>query len=187
MNDEKLIVDAQRGDDRATNEILEKYGGLVKKLAQPYFLPAGDRDDLIQEGMFGLYKAVMSYKDSGEASFKTYASKVIGNELTSFVKRLYNHSGEVLRETDLCDVSEYSSGDTPESEILGEQERDILFKKLSEELSDFEREVIDYYADNYKTSEIADRFNTPQKSIDNALARAKRKMREKFEGWEEKR
>ncbi len=187
MNDEKLIIDAQKGDDRATNEILKMYSGLVKNLVQSCYSPDCDHDDLIQEGMYGLYKAVMTYKSGAGATFSTYASKIIKNELTSVVRRSYNHSGEVLRETDLCDVSEYSSGKTPESEILGEQERDVSFEMLSKELSEFERDAINLYVENYKSSEIASMLKEPQKTIDNALARAKKKMKEKFEEWEGKR
>lgn len=177
---EELIRRAQGGDNVAMNEAVSKNGNLAKSIARKYYLIDGELDDLVQLGMCGLFKAIMGYKLDGDASFKTYASKVIKNEILSDIKRAYSHKGEVLLETDIVDVSEFSAGDTPESSFLDNEEYEGLFENLLKNLSALEKDVIKSYLEGYSYKEIAKKLGKTPKSIDSALSKAKTKIKKNY-------
>lgn len=177
---EELICRAQGGDDMAMNEVIGKNSYLAKSIARKYYLIGGEIEDLVQWGMYGLFKAIASFNLNSGASFKTYASKIIKNEIVSEIKKAYSHKGEVLLETDFADMSEFSAGDTPERGVLDDEEYEGLFESLLKNLSVLEKSVIKSYLEGYSYKEIAKSLGKTPKSIDSALNKAKIKIKKNY-------
>ena len=96
MTDEELSIKAQSGDENAVNTLLSKYKSLVNQIARSYFLTGGDMEDIVQEGMIGLYKAIKHFNNSKTASFKTFASTCIKHQIQSAVRIASSAKNQVL-------------------------------------------------------------------------------------------
>lgn len=177
---EELVRLAQNGDKDAETEIVNEGNKLVKTIARKYFILDGDVEDLGQCGMYGLFCAIKSFEPNGGASFKTYASKLIKNEILDAVKKSYIGSGKVFRETEIVDMDDFSGGDDPEKEVIDKQEYRNVYERLTRRLSGLEKAVIKYYLEGYRYKEIADKLNRTEKSIDSALLKAKNKIRKNY-------
>ena len=189
MTDEELVLKAQQGDQTAMNEILTKYKSLVTKISRHYFLIGGDVEDLIQEGMIGLYQAIQGFKRGKNATFKTFAVTCIKHKVYNTIKKassekntILSHALSISEQEDFDDEGNSMeivlSSDAPKSdELVIEKENAIeLIDKIKENLSPLEQEVLVLYLKGYSYKEISQLSNTPKKSVDNALTRIKSKL-----------
>ncbi len=174
--DIELIALYKGGQDEAFNELYERYKYMIKSCARSFFLVGGDSEDLIQEGVIGLLKAVNSYNATN--AFSTYAYACIKNSLLTAVKKAQSFRNKPLNYS----VSIYSDGleitptTDPEEEIIGKESADELIQKINKTLSSFEITVLKLYLEGLSYIEIANKLNKQSKSIDNALQRIKRKI-----------
>ena len=176
LNDELLVRKAQEGDKQSMEELLLRYAGLVRGRARGFFLVGGETEDLIQEGMIGLYRAIYDYKADG-SSFKTFAYLCITRRILDAVKASARKKNIPLNGyVSLFDADEYLGTEDPEAELIrGEDKREFL-QKMSRELSDFEFKVTVMYMDGMSCSEICEATGKEVKSVDNAIQRSKKKL-----------
>ncbi len=186
--DDELTLLAQNGDESAVNSLLKKYKSLINQIARSYFLTGGDVEDIVQEGMIGLYKAIMHYKTGKTASFKTFASTCIKNQVQSAVRVASSEKNKILS-TALPIIDQLNSDEEDEKEIifpsdlpspdeqLIEKERmGEIVEKIKKTLSSMELKVLNLYLKGYSYNEISNMSNLSKKSIDNALSRIKNKL-----------
>ena len=187
LSDRQLIENLRNGDCNIMDFIMEKYKNIVKKKAKAMYLLGGENDDLIQEGMIGLFKAVQDYKNDEEASFHTFADLCISRQIYSAIEAsqrkkhiplnsyisIYSDNGEYTN-SDLRDAMNDTQGN-PESLLLGQEYHEGLEHELRKELSELENRVLYLYirGEDYKT--IAKLLGKSPKAIDNALQRIKGK------------
>ena len=190
MTDEQLIRRLREGDRAITDYLMEKYKGTVKKRARAMYLIGGETDDLIQEGMIGLFKAVQDYRPDREASFRTFAGLCIDRQLYSAVKNSTRQKHIPLNSyVSLSEEEESGSleglwSENPEALVIDRETTGILEKEISRALSPMENKVLDYYLRGYGYVQIAEIMGKTPKSIDNALQRIRGKIRtciEKFQ------
>lgn len=190
MSDEQLIGQLRSGDSGVMDYILDKYKPLVRKKANAVFLIGGETDDLIQEGMIGLFKAVRDYDGGKEASFFSFAELCITRQLYKAVEAsnrkkhaplntyisFYSETGEEghsLAET----LTTGGMGD-PEQMIIDQENLKQFWDGLREHLSSMEQQVLDEYLQGNNYQQIAEHMNKQPKTIDNALQRIKTKVRQ---------
>lgn len=190
MTDEELTLKAQNGDETAVNELLKKYKSLINKLSRSYFLIGGDIEDIVQEGMIGLYKAIMNFKDKKNASFKTFATTCIRNQIQSAVRVASSEKNKVLStalpimeenkseddDEDEMEIIIPSSIPLPEDQILEKEKVKEIFDAIKSSLSILEYKVLLLYLKGFNYNEISQSMNISKKSIDNALTRIKNKL-----------
>lgn len=185
--DEQLIRMLRKGDTAITDYIMEKYKNLVRKEANAMYLLGGENDDLIQEGMIGLFKAVQNYDLAQETSFYNFARLCITRQMYSAIEAskrkkhsplnsyisLYEKTGE---KGPLIDTMEAAKESNPEELLVGREYVELLQNKLMENLSDLENRVLYLHllGTDYKT--IARLLDKSPKTVDNALQRIKNKM-----------
>ncbi|MBQ7431061.1 MAG: RNA polymerase sporulation sigma factor SigH [Butyrivibrio sp.] len=198
-NDEVLIRRLRDGENDITDYIMDKYKNLVRKKAATMFILGADRDDLIQEGMIGLFKAIRDYDSGRDASFYTFADLCISRQmysaiqasnrkkhipLNSYISLYSRMDGETSsQDAELVNnlEAEALSERNPEEQIIDQENVDHLEKLIETELSSFEREVLDLYMTGMSYTEIAKVLNKDEKSTDNALQRTKIKLRKGLE------
>ncbi len=188
--DEELVAMAKSGDDRALEYILCKYQNFVKAKAKSYFLIGADKEDIYQEGMIGLFKAIRDFKDDKLASFKVFAELCITRQIITAVKTATRQKHIPLNtyvslnkpiydeESDrtLLDILSGIKVSDPEELIIDREEMERIESKIEEVLSGLEMEVLNSYLDGKSYQEIATDLDRQAKSIDNALQRVKRKL-----------
>ncbi len=181
--DEELLLEAQNGDEAAETYLLEKYKPLVRSRARELYLAGGDREDLLQEGMLGLFKAIRGYDASREASFATYARLLISRQIYSAVEASQRQKHQALNRS--VPISEMEGDDAVSAIGAAESAEDIVLdlehtrelrEKIDTLLSPMERRVLALYLQGYDYLQIADRMGRPAKSIDNALQRIRGKV-----------
>ncbi len=194
ISDEKLIEILKAGDDEVMDYLLDKYKNLVRKNAKAMFMLGGDSDDLIQEGMIGLYKAIRGYNSDKDASFYSFADLCITRQIYSAIRKanrkkhmplndyisIYaDTESDTMKNSDkkLLDRISDLSRDNPESLIISRENVKTIEEQLEKNLSVFEQEVIDLYISGNSYIQIAEILDKSPKSIDNALQRIKAKMR----------
>ncbi len=190
MSDEAIVCMAQNGDNKAIEYILEKYKGLVKSRARAYFLIGADSEDLIQEGMIGLYKAIRDFNCEKQVGFAAFADICTTRQIVTAVKTatrqkhtpLNNYisfnkkiAADDSEKTMLDYLSETLISD-PEQIVINQESFENVNRKISSILSDFEMRVLELYLSGRSYQEIADQLGKSAKSIDNALQRTKRKI-----------
>lgn len=190
ISDEELIVRLRDGEERITDYIMDKYKNLVRSKAGSMYILGGDRDDLIQEGMIGLFKAIRDYDSGRDASFFTFAELCISRQMYSAVQAagrmkhiplnsyisLYQtgeHGGE---EKNILDIL-VDNGLNPEDLVIDKENVESLEKQIDKELSSFEKQVLELYMTGMSYSQIAKVLGKDDKSTDNALQRLKTKIR----------
>ena len=160
LQDEALVVLAQKGDKQAMESVLTRYSGLVKGCARRFFLMGGETEDLIQEGMVGLYAAITDYNAVKRAASKKNSPLNDGISVTAV-------DGWLI----------YSKFD-PEAAVISDDESKELKKQMLKTLSDFEYKVLSLYMEGMSTSEICDATGKKEKSVSNAIQRSKTKLQE---------
>ena len=185
-SDEELCAKVAAGDRWAEEALVERYNRLVRQITRPYFLAGGDSDDLIQEGMVGLMKAVREFDCSKEASFRTFAEVCIRNRVYSVLRAAsrekhspLNHSISI--ETPFFESNSYTamngheSQENPEDMIIRRENRSHDLLRINQRLSPLEGKVLSLYLDGLSYAEIAEVLHKPPKSVENAVQRIRRK------------
>ncbi|WP_074351025.1 RNA polymerase sporulation sigma factor SigH [Proteiniborus sp. DW1] len=190
LDDEKIIEDARDGDPEALEYLIKKYKNFVRAKARSYFLIGADKEDIIQEGMIGLYKAIRDYNQDKLTSFRAFAELCITRQIITAIKTATRQKHIPLNsyvslnkpiydeESDrtLLDVITGAKITDPEELIISREELESIESKIGEILSDLEWEVLMSYLQGKSYQEIAVDLNRHVKSIDNALQRVKRKL-----------
>ena len=183
-SDEELIVQLRDGDHAITDYIMEKYKNLVRSKAQSMYILGADREDLIQEGMIGLFKAVQSYQPDKDASFRTFAGMCIDRQLYSAIQNSnrqkhmpLNSYISLSEEPEETDELEGSWWENPENIIIDQESTRGLEQEIHRTLSPMENKVLEYYLKGYGYIQIAKIMGKTPKSIDNALQRIRGKIR----------
>lgn len=187
MKDEELIERVRKGDKRAVDYLMDKYKNLVRQKAHRLFLIGGDREDLIQEGMIGLYKAIRDYTPEREASFYSFANLCIERQIYSAIKASNRQKNLPLNtyisfsDADFVenDAKELIFGNNqlnPEKLVIDKESISVLEYKIVRHLSSFEKKVFELFNEGKKYTEIAEELHKSPKSIDNALQRIKTKL-----------
>jgi len=191
VEDGYLIALAKTGDSLAYNQIVKRYYGFVRLKASSYFLAGGDSDDLIQEGLVGLYKAVRDFRTDRESSFRNFAELCITRQIITAVKTATRNKHSPLNhyvsfsapaggsDDDAPTLDELIAGPAvqdPASHAVSAEELRSLVSCLSTTLSELESHVLSLYLDGYSYEQIGERLECDTKTVDNALQRVKRKV-----------
>lgn len=195
LEDKVLVEMAHNGDSESLSFLINKYQHFVRSKVRPYFLIGADKEDLVQEGMIGLYKAIRDYREDKMASFYAFAELCISRQIITAIKTASRQKHGPLNSSISLDKpltnedSNYTLMDmiagekvtNPESLLINKEKVNEIERKIDELLSDLERRVLTLYMDGQSYMEISEELNTHVKSIDNALQRVKRKLERHFE------
>lgn len=188
--DEDLISLARQNNRFASEYLVVKYKNLVRAKARPYFLIGADREDIVQEGMIGLYKAIRDYREGKLSSFRSFAEICITRQIITAIKAAtrYKHvplnsyislSSPMFEQDDKRTIEDIMSPDTvcdPEEILIIKEDFSRIENKLGKALSSFEYKVFESYLSGSSYQEIAKELGKSMKSVDNALQRIKRKL-----------
>lgn len=200
LDDNEVITKIKQGDKKALNYLLDKYTDIVSMKAGKYFIVGAEKEDIIQEGLIGLFKAIKSFNPEKQSSFKTFANLCIERQLQTAIKSSMRQKHMPLNSYLSLNISAYDeSEDTSllevfETENAAEDPLDIVTKKeyynfvedrIEETLSDFEKQVLHRYTNGESYTQIAERLNAPVKSVDNAIQRIRKKTVKNILNYEE--
>ena len=186
-----LVRAAQGGCQQASSTLVRKYKTLVRCKARSYFLVGGDRDDVIQEGMIGLFKAIRDYDPNRQSSFRSFADLCVTRQMITAIKTATRQKHSPLNgyvsfnrpataeedgERLLEDILAAKQVCDPAQIVISAWETDFISRGFTESLSSFESRVLRMYMDGRSYQEIADTIGRHTKSVDNALQRVKRKI-----------
>lgn len=188
--EEEIVIDAKNGNIRAQEYVISKYEGFVKAKSRSYFLIGADKEDIYQEGMIGLYKAIRDFNNEKSTTFKSFAELCITRQIITAIKtatrqkhiplNTYISLNKPVSEEDsertLLDILSTMKISDPEEVIIGQEEKKYIEGEIAKVLSDLEMEVLQSYLDGKSYQEIACDLDRHAKSIDNALQRVKRKL-----------
>jgi RNA polymerase sporulation-specific sigma factor len=188
--DEEVVAEAKDGSDIAFEYLINKYRNFVKAKARSYFLIGADREDIIQEGMIGLYKAIRDFRNDRLSSFRAFAELCITRQIITAIKTAtrqkhiplnsYVSLNKPIYDEDsdrtLLDILSGSKVTDPEELMINREEYNDIEFKMGEILSELERRVLTLYLEGKSYHEIAVELRRHVKSIDNALQRVKRKL-----------
>lgn len=196
LTDEELLLEIRRSDDQqALDYLINKYRNFVRAKARSYFLIGADREDIIQEGMIGFYKAIRDFKNDRLSSFRAFAELCVTRQIITAIKTAtrqkhiplnsYISLNKPIYDEDsdrtLLDVLSGAKVSDPEELVISREEFTDIEKKMEEILSDLEWRVLMSYLDGRSYQEIAEDLGRHVKSIDNALQRVKRKLEKYME------
>lgn len=192
LDDGFLIALAKQGNPDAYDRLVRRYYGFVRLKASSYFLAGGDSDDLIQEGLVGLYKAIRDYRTDRESSFRNFAELCITRQIITAVKTATRNKHTPLNQYVSFSASPASAqgdGDPtldevipgptvhdPVNQVISSEELRALVACLSTVLSDLESRVLSLYLDGHSYEAVGDKLGCDTKTVDNALQRVKRKV-----------
>ncbi len=184
--DEELVQCSRAGDTEATDVLVGKYKNLVRRKANAFFLIGGDTDDLIQEGMIGLFKAVRDYDGTRESSFLNFATICIERQLRTAIERNnrkkhqpLNNYVSIDQENDsepLEETLKSLQAVSPEELVIRAEDLQEIRRRASEDLSPMEKAVLSMHLSGLSYVEIAEALGKNQKSVDNALQRIRKKL-----------
>ena len=190
LTDEQIISQIKEGDEQALSFLLDKYKDLVNSKVGKYFIIGAEREDIIQEGMIGLYKAIRGFDHCKQNTFKTFANLCIERQLITAIKSSnrqkhmplnsylsLNNSAYDNEDNDeeLINTFEVDTIEDPLETIMKKESFDEIQKTMHKSLSKFEEQVLDRYIQGESYEIIAKRLDTPVKSVDNAIQRIRKK------------
>ncbi|MEK4427503.1 RNA polymerase sporulation sigma factor SigH [Solibacillus sp. FSL K6-1523] len=195
LTDEAIVGQVHLGNSDALDFLISKYRLFVKAKARSYFLIGADKEDIIQEGMIGLYKAIRDFKEDKLASFRAFAELCITRQIITAIKTATRQKHIPLNsyisldkpiydeesERTLMDVITSPISEDPEHLMINREDYSHLEKKMGEVLSELEQQVLIRYLEGQSYNEISEELNRHVKSIDNALQRVKRKLERHIE------
>ncbi len=195
MLDEDLVEAAKAGDDRASEFLIHKYRNFVRVKAKAYFLVGADREDIIQEGMIGLYKAIRDFRRDKLSSFRAFAELCITRQIITAIKTAtrqkhiplnsYVSLNKPIYDDDsdrtLLDVIGGLKVADPEELVINRESSARMRQRIRQNLSELEHRVLNLYLDGKSYQEMANELQRHVKSIDNALQRVKRKLEKNLE------
>ncbi len=194
MTDEEIVDRIQNGEQPAIDYLMEKYKYLVRSKAKALFLIGGDKDDLIQEGMIGLYKAIRDYQSGKDNSFFNFADLCVSRQIYSAIKAsnrkkniplntyislyapAYGENGDMEDKESLVDIIHQKYISNPEELVIDKENTSMIEYELVRRLSDLEKQVLGLYMQDLKYIQIAEVLGKEPKTIDNALTRIKTKL-----------
>ena len=192
IKDEELISRFKNGESEILDYLMEKYKNMVRKKARTMFLIGGENDDLIQEGMIGLFKAVRDYQPDRDAAFQTFASICVDRQIYNAIQSSNRQKHQPLNS--YISLSEQDGeneehlgdnwGENPESIIIDQENVQDLEQEITATLSPMENQVLEYYLAGSGYGELARIMGKTPKSIDNALQRIRIKIREQLEQYQ---
>jgi RNA polymerase sporulation-specific sigma factor len=191
LTDDQLVALAQQGDQSAFQVLIERYRRFARAKGRGYFLVGGDADDIEQEALIGLYKAVRDYCADREASFRAFAELCITRQIITAIKTATRHKHQALNQ--YVSISGVRGGDDPgersvedmlddhhvndpADDVISGERMDAMRSSMAEMLSGLEVEVLQLYVEGKSYQEIGEQLGRHVKSIDNALQRIKRKL-----------
>lgn len=188
--EEEVVIEAKNGNVRAQEYVISKYESFVKAKSKSYFLIGADKEDIYQEGMIGLYKAIRDFNYEKSTTFKAFAELCITRQIITAIKtatrqkhiplNTYISLNKPVSEDDsertLLDIISSMRISDPEELIISKEKKQYIESEISKVLSDLEKEVLQSYLDGKSYQEIACDLDRHAKSIDNALQRVKRKL-----------
>lgn len=195
LSDDELIKIIHEGDSRAEEVLIKRYKNFVLAKSRSYFLVGAGREDIVQEGMIGLYKAVRDYKIDRLASFRAFAELCITRQIITAIKAATRQKHQPLNsyvslnkpiydeESDrtLLDILKGTKLNNPEELFVSKETYDLIENQISEMLSTLEFNVLQEYLNGKSYQDIADTLDKHVKSVDNALQRVKRKLEDFLE------
>ena len=191
MQDEEIINKIKAGDKSALNYLMEKYKELVNMKVSKYYIIGAEKEDIVQEGMIGLYKAIKSYSDDKNTSFKSFAIMCIERQLITAIKTsnrqkhmplnsylslntaAYDNDDE--NSVELIDTFNNDTTEDPLETIMKKEYYEQIQNSIEKSLSKFEKQVLDRFIKGESYNVIAKRLNSPVKSVDNAIQRIRKK------------
>ena len=173
--DEELIAELRDNRDEIIDYLLEKYKSLVRKHANALYLIGGDTDDLIQEGMIGLFKAIREYQPGHEASFYHFADLCIARQMYTAVEAS-NRKKHAPLNSYISLYDDPDADENPEHLLIGKENIEQKLEMLSKKLSKMEKQVFDYMLEGLNYRQIAERMGKSPKAIDNAIQRMRGKI-----------
>lgn len=188
FTDEELVERIRRQDPAAMDYLLDKYRNMVKRETREIYIIGADSEDLMQEGMIGLFKAIRDYNEDKNCSFHTFARLCVKRQIctavtTSNRKKHYplNHyisfySQDEETNSSVMDVLAAAENSNPESNLLMQEQMGGLVNKMDTVLSKYERRVLELYLDGLSYGKIAEELDKTKKSVDNAIQRIRRKL-----------
>ena len=182
--DEELVDLLRQGETEVMDYLLEKYKFIVRQKARVLYLAGGEADDLIQEGMIGLFKAIRDYRGDKEASFYTFAQLCVDRQMYNAIQSSTRQKHQPLNSYVSMNGEEWESQmgsktqQSPESIIIAQENAVMMEENIRKQLSKFENEVLTLYLEGNNYQQIGEAMGKPSKSIDNALQRIKTKVRE---------
>lgn len=190
--DEEILSEIEQGNQDATEYLLKKYAPLVKRSTRTLYLIGADSEDLSQEGMIGLFKAIQNYKDHTSASFYTFAKLCIEHQIYSAIKAsnrkkhsplnsyvsFYSQNNE--EDTNLLENLTAGNDSNPENIVLNQEALIRMQQLLKENLSKMENQVLPLYLEGLSYQDIATKLGKPVKSIDNAVQRIRDKVKKLY-------
>ena len=192
-NDEELIEIIRNGNKYALEHLIDRYKGLVNMKVSKYYIIGAEREDIVQEGLIGLFKAIKSYQPDKQSSFKNFANMCIERQLITAIKssnrqkhmplnsylslnmNAYDTSEDNQNDADLLEVFNANLVEDPLDTITQKEYYKIIENTIDKTLSDFEKQVLNFYMQGASYDQIAEKLNTPVKSIDNAIQRIRKK------------
>lgn len=190
LTDEQIISQIKDGDEQALTYLLEKYKDLVNSKVGKYFIIGAEKEDIVQEGMIGLYKAIKNFDEYKQNSFKTFANLCVERQLITAIKSSNRQKHMPLNSylslntaaydndedgTELIETFEVDTIDDPLETIMQKEYFDEIQTTMNKSLSKFESQVLDRYMQGESYEIIAKKLETPVKSIDNAIQRIRKK------------
>jgi RNA polymerase sporulation-specific sigma factor len=193
LDDSELVTRARGGNDRAIDELLNRYRNFARSKARSYFLAGSDRDDVVQEGMIGLYKAVRDFDLGQETPFRAFAELCISRQILTAIKTANRNKHQPLNSSVSLDAPLSNRSDNearslgdglmmapsladPAELVISAEEIEAIRDSMRDNLTDLEGDVLRLYMDGKSYEEIAGALGNHVKSIDNALQRIKRKL-----------
>ncbi|MFR2571330.1 MAG: RNA polymerase sporulation sigma factor SigH [Clostridia bacterium] len=196
MTDEQIIIEIQKGDQQAISYLMDKYKELVNMKVSKYFMIGAEREDIVQEGLIGLFKAIKTFKKEKNSSFKSFANMCIERQLITAIKTSNRQKHIPLNSYLSLNASAYDNEEESGTELINtldnktvEDPLETLMKKeyinqmeenIEKTLSDFEKQVLDGYVKGYSYVTIAQKLDSPVKSVDNAIQRIRKKAVKNF-------
>ena len=196
MTDEQIIIEIQKGDQQAISYSMDKYKELVNMKVSKYFMIGAEREDIVQEGLIGLFKAIKTFKKEKNSSFKSFANMCIERQLITAIKTSNRQKHIPLNSYLSLNASAYDNEEESGTELINtldnktvEDPLETLMKKeyinqmeenIEKTLSDFEKQVLDGYVKGYSYVTIAQKLDSPVKSVDNAIQRIRKKAVKNF-------
>ena len=186
-SDEELIRRLRQGESEIEDFLMDKYKNLVKIRARAMYLIGGETDDLIQEGMIGLFKAIRDYREDRDAAFATFAKLCVERQLYRTIESSNRQKNQPLNTYISLDGESQEEElqrlweESPEAIVVDREHTDAMIEKIHKALSPFENHVLNLYMNGYTYIQIAEMMDKSPKSIDNALQRIRSKVRDLLE------
>ena len=173
---ENLVLRAKAGEESAVEEIVAQYKGLIRAVANKFFLVGGDKDDLLQEGMLGLYFAILNF-DESKGSFPSFVKLCVMRQLIDAVKKDNSDRNRALANyLDISLAENLPDDRTPLQDLLEKEAAQRVRNIIETQLSALEKQVVELFAEGYSYEDIAEKLGVSYKAVDGALQRARKKL-----------